>query len=85
MRLRIGCEDIEDQLRTVNHFRANSLLQVAGLSGSQIVIEEHYVGFEVLYQHCQLFDFAPSKVRRLIGMFSFLIKSAADAYASGFG
>ena len=37
-------EDVEDQLRAIDHLRIEELFQIALLCGTQVVIEDHQLG-----------------------------------------
>ena len=45
-------EDVEDQLRAIEHLQADGFLQVARLAGAEIVVEDHQIGVVGGGQRC---------------------------------
>ena len=65
---RAAREDIEDQLRAVEHLHVQRLFQIALLRGRQLAIENHHVGFVQVDQRLQLFHFAGADLRGRIDL-----------------
>ena len=51
-------EDVQDQLRPVEHLHVQRPLQIALLGGRQLAVEDHHSGVVQVDQRLQLFDFA---------------------------
>ncbi len=79
--LRVRGEDVQDQLRAVEDLDFHGLLEIAGLAGTQVVVEDHHVGRVRVHQTCQLLDLATSQKRRGIRRLTTLRHAARHARA----
>ena len=50
------CEDIQDHLGAIDHLDPELLLEVAGLRGTEVVVEEDHVGLLGLDRRLELLD-----------------------------
>ncbi len=68
VRLGAGGEDVEDQLGAVEHLHAGRLLQIAGLGGREVVVEDDHVGLRGGDQLRQLLELALAQVAVRVGL-----------------
>jgi hypothetical protein len=59
-------EDIEDQLRPVDHLDPRRVFQVALLRRRQVMVDDQHVGLDRLRQFFQFLDLAESEQRRRV-------------------
>ena len=85
VRLGAAGEDVEDQLRAVEHLQPGGLLKITGLAGAEIVIEEDHVGHFGVGQGGQFLHLSLAQVGCRIGRFATLRELAHDSRAGGFG
>ena len=79
---RVRREDIEDHLGAIDHLDAELLLEVAGLGGTQVVVEEDDVGLLGLDRRLELLDLARADVGRDVDLLP-LLQHAADNEQAG--
>ena len=84
MRAGAGGEDVEDQLGAIEHLHARGLLQIAGLGGGEVVVEDHHVGFMPLDKHSQFGHLASAEVGGLVGGIAPLCDLGQHISARGF-
>ena len=82
MRPRPGGEDVEDHLGPVDHLDAQELLQVPGLRGAEVVVEDDEVGLVRLDQLLELLDLARADVGGDVDLLP-LLEHAADHDQTG--
>ena len=85
VRLGAAGEDVEDQLRAVEHLQPGGFLQIAGLAGTEIVVEEDHVGHFGVGQGGQFLHLSLAQVGCRVGRLAALGQLADDLRAGGFG
>ena len=80
-RARVRGENIEDELRAVDHAAANSLLHVAKLNGREIVVDNHERNTVEFRFHADFVDFAAAYERGGIERFANLQQRAGNVCA----
>ena len=82
---RVHRENVEDQLRAVDHARADDFLHVAKLHGSEVVIDDHERDILQLGFVANFFEFAAAYERGGIERVANLQQRTADFRAGGNG
>ena len=85
MRPRVGREDVEDHLGAVDHLDLELLLEVAGLGGAQVVVEDDDVGLLGLDERLELLDLARADVGRDVDLLPLLQQAAHDLQTGRLG
>ena len=78
-------EDVEDQLRAVQHLQPGGLFQVARLAGAEVVVEDDHVGHFGVGQGGQFLHFTLAQVGRGVGGLAVLGQLADDVRAGRLG
>jgi hypothetical protein len=81
--LRATREDVEDQLRAVDHADAPALLEVADLSRREVVVDDHRVRMVALHLGADLLDLPAAEEGRRVGSRAVLDDARADNLGVG--
>ena len=84
-RPRAAREDVENQLRAIEHLAVERLLEVAKLRRAQLVVEDDDIGAAARRTKRERLDLAAAEERRRIGLRTILQHAQDDGRAGGRG